>query len=57
MPTYKLNWIKNIQIKSSKHASNNMRQNLSRKLALEKRIFLTDLRIPKYSEKIHTYRV
>ena len=31
MPTHKLNWIKKIQLKSSKHASNKMGQNLSRK--------------------------
>ena len=31
MPTHKLNWIKKIQVKSSKHASNKMRQNLSKK--------------------------
>ena len=40
MPTYKLNWIKKIQVKSSKNASNKMGQNLSRKTAAAKRIFL-----------------
>ena len=40
MPTHKLNWIKKIQVKSSKHASNKMGQNLSRKTAAVKRIFL-----------------
>ena len=56
MPTYKLNWINKIQVKSSKHASNNMGQNLSRKLAAEKRIFLPDLNMSENSENIHTYR-
>ena len=40
MPTHKLNWIKKIQLKSSKHASNKMGQNLSRKTAAAKHIFL-----------------
>ena len=40
MPTYKLNWIKKIQVKSSKNASNKMGQNLSRKIAAAKRIFV-----------------
>ena len=39
MPTHKLNWIKKIQLKSSKHASNKMGQNLSRKTAAAKCIF------------------
>ena len=56
MPTYKLNWINKIQVKSSKHASNNMGQNLSRKLAAEKRIFLPNLDMSKNSETIQKYR-
>ena len=39
MPTYKLNWFKNIQVKGSKNASNIMGQNLSRKTAAAKCIF------------------
>ena len=55
MPTYKLNWINKIQVKSSKHASNKMGQNLSKKLAVAKRIFLPDLNMSKNSEKfMHT---
>ena len=57
MPTYKLNWIKKIQVKSSKNASNKMGQNMSRKTAAEKRIFLPSLNTLKYSEKLHAYRV
>ena len=56
MPTYKLNWIKNIQVKSSKNASNKMGQNLSRKTAAAKRIFLPYLNMSKNSENIHDYR-
>ena len=56
MTTYKFNWINNFQVKSSKHASNNMGHNLSRKLAVAKRIFLPDLNMSKNSEKIHAYR-
>ena len=55
MPTYKLNWIKKIQAKSSKNASNKMRQNLSRKTAA-KRILLPYLNFSKNSENIHAYR-
>ena len=51
MPTYKLNWINKIHIKSSKNASNNMGQNLSRKLAIAKRIFHPDLAMSRNSEK------
>ena len=51
MPINKLNWINKIQVKSSKHASNNIGHNLSRKLTAAKRIFLPDLHIPKNSEK------
>ena len=55
MTTYKLNWIKKIQVNSSKHASNKMGQNLSRKLAVVKHIFLPDLNMSKNSEKfMHT---
>ena len=55
MPAYKLNWINKIQVKSSKHASNNMGQNLSRKLAVAKRIFLPDLTCLKILKKfMHT---
>ena len=55
MPTYKLNWINKIQINSSKHASNNIGQNLSRKLAVAKRIFLPDLNMLKILKKFkHT---
>ena len=55
MPTYKLNWINKIHVKSSKNASNNMRQNLSRKLAAAKRIFLPDLPCLKIMKKFkHT---
>ena len=56
MPTYKLNWIKKIQVKSSKNASNKMGQNLSRKIAAAKRIFLPYLNMSKNSEIIHAYR-
>ena len=56
MPINKLNWINKIQVKSSKHASNNIGLNLSRKLTAAKRIFLPDLRMSKNSEKIHAYR-
>ena len=56
MPTYKLNWIKKIQVNSSKNASNKMGQNLSRKLAVAKRIFIPDLNMSKNSEKMHAYR-
>ena len=56
MPTYKLNWIKKIQVKSSKNASNKMGQNLSRKTADVKRIFLPRLDMSKISEKNHAYR-
>ena len=52
----KLNWINKIQVKSSKHASNNIGQNLSRKLTAAKRIFLPDLHMSKNSETIHAYR-
>ena len=51
MSTHKLNWIKKIQLKSSKHASNKMGQNLSRKTAAAKRIFLPYLNLSKNSEK------
>ena len=53
MPTYKLNWIKKIEVNSSKNASNKMGQNLSRKLAAAKRIFIPDLNMSKNSVKIH----
>ena len=56
MPTYKLNWIKKIQVKSSKNASNKMGQNLSRKTAEAKRIFLPYLTLSENSEQIHAYR-
>ena len=56
MPTYKLNWIKKIQVKSSKNASNKMGQNLSRKTAAAKRIFLPYQNFSKNFEKIHAYR-
>ena len=55
MPTYKLNWKKKIQVKSSKNASNKMGQNLSRKIAAAKRIFLPYLNMSKKSEQIHAY--
>ena len=56
MPTHKLNWIKKIQVKGSKHASNKMGQNLSRKTAAAKRIFPPYLNLSKNSENIHAYR-
>ena len=56
MPIHKLNWFNKIQVKSSKHASNYMRHNLSRKQAAAKRIFLPDLNMSKNSGKIHTNR-
>ena len=56
MPTHKLNWIKKVQVKSSKHASNKMGQNLSRKTASAKHIFLPYLTLSKNSETIHAYR-
>ena len=56
MTTYKLNWIKKIQLKSSKHASNEMGQNLSRKTAAAKLIFLPYLTLSENSEKNHAYR-
>ena len=52
MPIHKINWINKIQVKSSKHASNNIGQNLSRKLTEAKRIFLPDFHMSKNSEKI-----
>ena len=55
MPINKLNWINKIQVKSSNHASNNIGQNLSRKLTAEKRIFLPDLHMSKTSETTHAY--
>ena len=55
MPTYKLNWINKIHVKSLKNASNNMGQNLYRKLAAAKRIFLPDLYMSKNYEQIHAY--
>ena len=48
MSIHKLNWINKIQVKSSKHASNNIGQNLSRKLTAEKRIFLPELHMSKF---------
>ena len=51
MPTHKLIWIKNIHVKSSKHASNKMGQNLSRKTAATKRIFRPYLTLSENSEK------
>ena len=56
MPNYKLNWIKKIQVKGSKDASNKMGQNLSRKTAAAKRIFLPELYMSKNYDKIHSYR-
>ena len=56
MPTYKLNWIKKIQVKSSKNASNKMGQNLSRKTAAAKRIFLPYLTLSENSENFLLYR-
>ena len=56
MPTYKLNWIKKIQVKRSKNASNKMGQNLSRKTVSAKHIFLPNLNMSKKSDKIHAYR-
>ena len=56
MPTHKLNWIKKIQVKGSKHASNKMGQNLSRKTAEAKRIFLPYLTLSENSETIQAYR-
>ena len=55
MPINKLNWINKIQVKSSKHASNNIGQNLSRKLEAAKRIFLPDLHMSKNYETIQEY--
>ena len=52
MPIRKLNWINKIQVKSSKHASNNIGQNLSKKLTAAKHIFLPDLHMSKNYEKI-----
>ena len=51
MPIHKLNWINKIQVKSSKHASNNIGQNLSRKLTAVKCIFLHELHMSKNYEK------
>ena len=56
MSTRKLNCIKKVQVKSSKHASNKMGQNLSRKTAAAKRIFLPYLTLSENSEQIHSYR-
>ena len=56
MTINKLNWINKIQVKSSKHASNNIGQNLSRKLTAAERIFIPDLHMSKNSEKNHAYR-
>ena len=55
-PTHKLNWIKKIQVKSSKNASNKMGQNLLRKTTAEKCIFLPYLDMSEKSEKIPTCR-
>ena len=52
----KLNWINKIQVKSSKHASNNIGHNLSRKLTAEKHIFIPDFNMSKNSEKIYAFR-
>ena len=52
----KLNWIKKIQVQSSKHASNNIGQNLSRKVAAAKRIFMSYVNLSKKSEQIQPYR-
>ena len=55
MPINKRNWINKTQVKRSKHASNNIGQNLSRKLAVAKRIFLPDLTCLKILNKfMHT---
>ncbi len=51
MPTYKLNWIKKIQVKSSKNASNKMGQNLSRKTAAAKQFFYPTYICPKITKK------
>ena len=56
MPTHKLNWIKNIQVKSSKNASNKMGQNLSRKTAAARHIFLPYLDMSKKYENLQAYR-
>ena len=56
MPTHKINWIKKIQVKSSKNASNKMGHNLSRKTAAAKRIFLPYLNMSIFFENIHAYR-
>ena len=56
MPTYKLNWIKKIQVKRSKHALNKMRQNLFRKMAAAKHIFLPYLNMSQKYENFHAYR-
>ena len=55
MATYKLNWIKKIQVKSSNNASNKIGQNLSRITAAAKCIFLSYLNMSKNSEIIHAY--
>ena len=47
MPTYKLNWIKKIQVKSSKNTSNKMGQDLPRKTVTAKHIFLPYLNMSK----------
>ena len=55
MPINKLNWINKIQVKSSKHASNNIGQNLSRKLTEAKCIFLPEVTCLKILKKfMHT---
>ena len=56
MPTHKLNLIKKIQVKSSKNAFNKTGQNLSRKTAAAKRIFLPNLDLSKKFVKNHACR-
>ena len=56
MPTHKLNWIQNIQVKSSNNASNNIQIESIQKIASAKHIFLPYLNSSEKSETIHIYR-
>ena len=56
MLPHKLKSIKKIKLKSSKNASNKIGQNLSRKTAAAKRIYLPYLDMSKKSANIHAYR-
>ena len=56
MLTYKLNWIKNIQVKSSKNASNKMGQNLQKNSSTKMHLSTLLKYVEKIWKKIHAYR-